>query len=217
MQRTAMTELRKITIGTNPWSVPDPERALDGWLEGESSEEQIRQVRAKAQREREEWKPTDEGMELIEQIKVFVGTRIQIQFWHSLMLMCDEEGPFPLEGDCRDVLLLQHGEFMQAFVQLENIREIPTPEGCPALGYLIEMDGIPGLLAPVADIYEVWPVNPDGSVSAEIQINRIKVGKNYNERMLIMREQLKDTFSIEEIETLYPLWCEETKQKLRPK
>ena len=206
-----MTEPKKITITTNPWRVPSSERALDGWLEGEPSEAEIRQDRANAQKERDDWKPTVEAMKLVEQIKVFVGTRVQIQFWDAQMLMCEEEGPYPLEGDFKDVLLLQRGEFLQAFVRLENFREIRTPEGCMALGYLIEVDGIPGRLAPLAEIYEVWPFNPDGSVSAEIQENRIMVGKKYNKRMLRIREQLKDTLSIEELEACYPLWCEETK------
>lgn len=68
------------------------------------------------------------------------------------MLMCDEEGPFPLEGDCTDVLLLKQGDFLQAFMVLDNLRVIPTPEGFTPMGYLTPMDGIEGQLAPLADV-----------------------------------------------------------------
>ena len=49
-------------------------------------------------------------MLLVEKLKAFVGTRVGIQFWDSIMFMLDDEGPFPLEGDCKDVVLLQEGE-----------------------------------------------------------------------------------------------------------
>lgn len=117
-----MTELQRIRIGTNHWRVPSVEHATDGWLEGEASEMEIRQAREKEQQARAAWKPTDEGMRLVEQIRGFVGTRVQIQFWDSSMLMREEEGPCPLEGDCKDVLLLQPGEFLQAFMVLDNVR-----------------------------------------------------------------------------------------------
>ena len=124
------------------------------------------------------------------------------------MLMCDEEGPFPLEGDCTDVLLLKQGDFLQAFMVLDNLRVIPTPEGFTSMGYLTPMDGIEGQLAPLADVYEVWPVNPDGSVSAELQDKRIREVESYNARMMGVRELVKDTLTEAECASLYPLWTE---------
>lgn len=203
-----MNALQKITINTNHWCVPSAEHAMDGWLEGRPSEEAIRQAQAKALEKRAAWKPSEEGMQLVEQLKAFIGMRVQIQFWTSIMFMCDEEGPFPLEGDCRDVLLLQQGEFLQAFMALDNIREIPTPDGFSPMGYLITVDGIHGQLAPLANVYEVWPVNPDGNVSAEQQDKLLREVESYNARMLGVRELVKDMFTEAECARFYPLWSE---------
>ena len=208
-----MTELKKITIRTNPWCIPSPEHALDGWLEGGATKKEIRQARAKAAKAREAWKPSVEGQQLVEQLKAFVGTRVQIQFWNSIMFMCDEEGPFPLQGDCKDVLLLQQGQFVQAFMALDNVRAIPTPEGYSPMGYLIAVDGVHGQLAPVADVYEVWPVNPDGSVSAEQQQNQIVAIERYNARIMGVRELVNDTFTAAQLDSLYPLWSMKAKMQ----
>ena len=208
MQRNTMSELQKITISTNHWYVPSPEHALDGWFEGNPSEKMIRQAQAKAMKERATWKPSVEGLQLVEQLKAFIGTRVQIQFWISIMSMCDEEGPFPLEGDCKDVLLMQQGGFLQAFMALDNLRVIPKPEGFTPMGFLTTVDGIYGQLASLADVYEVWPVNPDGSVSAEQQDKLITEVENYNARMMGVRELVKDTFTEAECARLYPLWSE---------
>ena len=203
-----MSELQKITISTNHWYIPSAERALDGWFEGKPSQKEIRQAQATAIKERAAWKPTEEGLQLVEQLKAFIGTRIQIQFWISIMSMCDEEGPFPLESDCKDVLLLQQGEFLQAFMVLDNLRVIPKPEGFTPLGFLTTVNGVHGQLAPLADIYEVWPVNPDGSVSAEQQDKLIREVECYDARMMGVRELVKDTFTETECARLYPLWSE---------
>lgn len=210
-----MTGLQKITIATNPWSIPSPEHAMDGWLEGKPSEEEVRQARAKASRARKAWKPSEEGQQLVEQLKAFAGTRVQIQFWHSIMFMLEDEGPFPLEGDCKDVLVLPQGEFLQAFMVLDNIRAIPTPEGYTPMSYLTTVDGIDGQLAPLANVYEVWPVNADGSVSAEQQQNQIMAVERYNSRMLGVRDMLKDSFPAARLDAMYPLWpVESSKEEL---
>ena len=203
-----MSELQKITISTNHWYVPSPEHALDGWFEGKPSEKMIRQARAKAMKERAAWKPSVEGLQLVEQLKTFIGTRVQIQFWISIMSMCDEEGPFPLEGDCKDVLLLQQGGFLRAFMALDNLRVIPKPEGFTPMGFLTTVDGVYGQLASLADVYEVWPVNPDGSVSAEQQDKLITEVESHDARIMGVRELVKDTFTEADCARLYPLWSE---------
>lgn len=208
-----MTELQKITIRSNPWRIPSAERAMDGWLEGRPSEREIHQAQAKALKEREAWKPSEEGLRLLEQLKAFIGTRVQIQFWNSIMIMLEEEGPFPLEGDCKDVRLVQQGEFLQAFMVLDNLREIPTPEGFSPMGYLMRVDGIYGQLAPLADICEVWPVNPDGSVSDEQQQNQNMAVESYNARMLGIRKLAKGKFTEAECVRFYPLWSEKQQQR----
>jgi hypothetical protein len=208
-----MTELQRITIGTNPWCVPSVEHATDGWLEGGATETEIRQAREKEQQARAAWKPTEEGMRLVEQIRGFVGTRLQIQFWDSSMFMCEEEGPFPLEGDCKNVLLLQPGEFLQAFMVLDNVRVISAPEGYTPLGYLISVDGVPGQLAPLADVYEVFPVDAAGRVDPETEKNRIMAVRRYNATTRGVRKQLKSSMTVAQLDTLYPLWPTKTKKQ----
>lgn len=212
-----MTELQKITIRKNPWHVPSVEEAMNGWLEGGASESEICDARAKEQQARAVWKPNDEGMRLVDQIKDFIGTRVQIQFWDSNMIMCEEEGPFPLEGDCNDVLVLKHGEFIQAFILLDKVRVIPTPDGCTPLGCLIAVDGISGQLAPLADVYEIWPVNPDGSVTAEIEQNRIMAVQSHNSIMHGLRKLVNESMTIADIDVLYPIWSTEIQKKTKAK
>ena len=148
----------KITVNINHWRVPSIERAFDGWLEGKPSEEERRQCIEETLRERAAWKPSKEAMQLLEQLKVYIGHRVQIQFWDPIMYMLDEEGPFPLEADCKDVVLLQDGEFLQAYLVVDSIREILTPEGYSPLGFLCRRDNIVGQLASLSELYEIWTV-----------------------------------------------------------
>lgn len=148
----------KITITTSHWRVPSVERAFDGWIEGKPSEEERRQCIEEALRKRASWKPNKEAMQLVEQLKAYVRCRIQIQFWDPIMYMLEDEGPFPLQADCKDVVLLQDGEFLQAYLVVDNIREIPTPDGYSPLRYLGSRDNIVGQLAPLSELYEVFAV-----------------------------------------------------------
>jgi hypothetical protein len=91
---------------------------------------------------------------------------------------------------------------------LDNLRVIPKPEGFTPIGFLSTVDGIYGQLASVAEVYEVWPVNPDGSVSAEQQAKLISEVECYDARMMGVRELVKDTFTETECARLYPLWSE---------
>lgn len=209
--KKTMTELQKITISTNHWRVPSAENALDGWLEGSPSESEMREARVKALAERASWMPSEEGMRLVEQLKVFIGTRVQIQFWDSGMFMCEEEGPFPLEGNCKDVLLLQQDDILQAFMVLDHLREIPTPDGYTPKSFLSTVDGIHGQLASLANVYEVWPVNPDGSVAPEIEQSRIRAVQSHNAIKRSARKLVKGLFTTAELDTMYPLWFKEIK------
>lgn len=208
-----MSEHQKITISTNHWYVPSAEHALDGWFEGKPSEKAIRQAQARAIKERAAWKPSEEGLQLIEQLKEFIGTRVQIQFWISIMSMCDEEGPFPLEGDCKDVLLLKQGDFPQAFLVLDNLRVIPKPEGFTPMGFLTTVDGIHGQLASVADVYEVWQVNQDAIVGA---VQQDKVNRDVESQIVSImgrREQVTGTFLAAVLSHSYPLLLEKLQRQ----
>ncbi len=209
-----MAELQKITIRSNPWLIPSAERATDGWLEGKPSEKVVRQLQAKALKERAAWKPSEEGLQLVEQLKAFIGTRVQIQFWDSIMFMLEDEGPCLLEGDCMDVLLLQQSEFLQAFIALENLREIPTPDGYSPMGYLTTVGETRGQLAALAKIYEVWPVNPDVRISSEQQQIQNFAEESYNARMLSLRKQAEGSFTDAELARFYPLWSEKRQQRV---
>lgn len=148
----------KITIRTNYWQVPSANNALDGWLEGSPSEEEKNKLIEEALSKRTDWKPSQEAMQLIEELKAFVGLRVQIQFWHPLMYWSEVEGPFPLEADCKDVLILQDGDFQQAYLVVDNIQEIPMLDGHSSLEYLVSRDEIISRLAPVSELYEIFAV-----------------------------------------------------------
>lgn len=148
----------KITVTTNHWRVPSVERALDGWMEGKPSKEERRQRKEEVLKKRAGWKPSKEAMELVEQLKAYIGCRVQIQFWDPIMNMLEEEGPFPLEADCKDIVLLHDGEFLQAYLVVDSIREIRIPDGYSPIGYLGSRDIIVGKLAPLSELYKIWPV-----------------------------------------------------------
>ena len=80
-------DVNSITVTTNHWSVPSEARAFDGWIEGRPTKQQKLEVLEAAKIARAKWKPRDEGFQLVEQLKCFVGSRIQVQFWDPIMYM----------------------------------------------------------------------------------------------------------------------------------
>lgn len=152
-------DVNSITVTTNHWSVPSEARAFDGWIEGRPTKKQKQEVLEAAKIARAEWKPSDEGFQLVEQLKCFVGTRIQVQFWDPIMYMLEDEGPFPVEADLIQVILRDDDGFLQAYLQLSNIREIQTPDGYSAKGYLGKPEEGGCNLASLADIYRVSKVS----------------------------------------------------------
>ena len=147
---------QRITISTNYWKIPDAEHALNGWLEGQPTKAQIAEARDRANRERGVWKPNNEALLLVEQLKTFIGFRIRIQLWDSIMSMLEDEGPFPLECDCSDVVILHRDGFPQAYLAIKNVREISTPDGFSPLGRIENVHPGGDQLVPVSKIYEFW-------------------------------------------------------------
>lgn len=147
---------QRITISTSHWKIPDAKHALDGWLEGQPTKAQIAEARDRANKEREVWTPNNEALLLVEQLKSFVGFRIRIQFWDPVMSMLEDEGPFPLECDCSDVVILQRDGFPQAYLVIKNVREIRTPHGFSRLEQLEAVQSGGDQLAPVSKVYEIW-------------------------------------------------------------
>lgn len=74
------------------------------------------------------------------------------------MFMLEDEGPFPLEADCTDVVILHRNGFPQAYLVMENLLEIRTSHGFSPLGQIEEAESGKGQLASVSKIYEIWAV-----------------------------------------------------------
>ena len=155
----------KLIISTNHWKVPSAESALDGWVEGRPSDEQIEQAREESRQARAVWEPNQEALELVDKLKAFIGFRVRIQFWDSIMFMLDDEGPYPLEGDCTGVVVEPRDGFPQAFLAMDNVLEIPTSDGFSSLSYLEKPGSDTVWLAPVAHISSVWEVKPPKAVA----------------------------------------------------
>lgn len=158
MSLPQITAPNKITVSTNHWRVPTAERAFDGLLVGTRTKKGIRKRLVKALSARAVWKPSQEGMHLVEQLRAFIGFRVQMQFWDPIMYMLEDEGPFPLEADCINVVILQDGDFLQAYLIIDNVREIPASLGYSPYSYLGRRDNISGQLVSLANLYEIWAI-----------------------------------------------------------
>lgn len=150
-----MSSIDTVTISHNYWRIPSVERAFVGWLEGKPTEEERKQVIAEAIAARAAWKPTEEAMALVQKLKAFVGCRVKIQLWDTCMWLMDEEGPFPFAADCIDVKVLQEAEFPQAYLLLENVKEIPNKDGYSPEPYFQKRENCNYLHASFADLYQV--------------------------------------------------------------
>ena len=153
-----MSPIDSIIISTNFWRVPSVERAFNGFLEGRLLEKRRQQIIAEAKAAREAWTPSDEGMQLVEQLKEFVGFRIRIQFWDSIMWILEEEGPYPIEVNCVGVMFLKEEGFLQAFIEVSDPQEFKNDDGYSPSAYFQKREGSVFDLASVADIYSVSKV-----------------------------------------------------------
>src|SRR4051812_7324631 len=98
---------------TMPWRIPGPERATEGWVEGRPTVQQLVDVRAAAGRARETWKPSNEAWQQLVVLHEFIGKHVRLQFWNPIMIMLEDEGPYPLTCDCRGIVTLLHDGFPQ--------------------------------------------------------------------------------------------------------
>ena len=143
------------TISGHVWLVPSVGRAFEGWLEGRPTNEQRQQREEEVRQERLAWRPSDEAYQLVEQLKALIGYRIRIQFWDPIMFVLDEEGPFPFEADCLDVVILHDGEFPQAYIQIGNGKELPNRDGYSPANFIEHREESKIYLAPVAEVHNV--------------------------------------------------------------
>lgn len=154
-ERGIMSDTNSVIISTNFWRVPSVERCFDGWLEGAPTPEERLQVIAKTELDRAAWKPSPEGMALVETLKAFIGKTVTIQFWDSCMYLLEEEGPNPLKASVVGVVLLQDVEHLQAYLEVSNLSEVPTPDGYNPMVFLLQRPESQYQLAPLSEVYSV--------------------------------------------------------------
>jgi hypothetical protein len=146
---------QKMTIETNYWRIPSKEGAFSGFVEGRLTDEDRLRVIQEAEAARKVWKPTAEALQLIADLKAFVGCRVRLQFWDSIMMWNEIEGPFPCDVDLIGVVVLQVDGFPQAFLKVSNVIEVPNEHGYSAKSYFQQRPECLHLLAAVADLYEI--------------------------------------------------------------
>jgi hypothetical protein len=150
-----MSKPETVTITTNFWRIPSVGRAFENILEGCPSEKERQQIIDDAIAARAAWSPSVEALALVEQLKAFVGQRVRIQMWDSIMFILENEGPYPFECDLMGVILLQDGEHLQAYLEVTNVVEQPTPDGYSPLGFLVDRSESKNQLVPLSELYEV--------------------------------------------------------------
>ena len=146
---------RQYMIKPARWRVPSEERAFDGWLEGAPSAEQRAAILAEVRRERENWVPSEEAWGQLRELERFIGRRARIQFWDPIMFLLEDEGPYPILADCRGITLLRPERFLQAYLVLDHIEQLPNSLGYPPDKF-INTKLAPGWkLAPIAELLEI--------------------------------------------------------------
>jgi hypothetical protein len=147
-----------ITVRTNFWRVPSVDHAFDGFLEGTISNAERQQVIAKTESARAAWSPSAEAMALVVQLKHFSGSRVTIQMWDSDMWLFPQEGPHPFATDFMGVIVINIDGFQQAFIEVNNVVVLATPDGYDPLTYLQTHAESNFQLVPLASLYEVGKV-----------------------------------------------------------
>ncbi len=149
----------KYAIQTAHWRVPSQARAFDGWLEGRPTPEQRAAVLAEIARKRETWVPNGEAWNQLRHLERFIGQRVRIQFWDPIMFLLEDEGPYPMLADCRGIALLRHEGFLQAYLILNGVEELPNSSGYSPATF-VDVTKEPGFtLAPIAQLAELATVH----------------------------------------------------------
>lgn len=145
----------RYTINTAHWRVPSEARAFEGWLEGRPSPVQRAAILAEVARQRETWVPSDEAWIQLRDLEQFIDRRVRIQFWDPIMLMLEDEGPYPVLADCRGIALLRQEKFLQAYLILDRIEEVTNSLGYPPASFLDSNKEPPFTLAPISELLEI--------------------------------------------------------------
>ena len=149
----------KYTIQTAHWRIPSEARAFEGWLEGSPKPEQRAARLAEIARQRENWIPSSEAWSELRDLGRFIGQRVEIQFWDPIMVLLEEEGPYPVLADCDGIALLRDERFLQAYLVLDRIEERPNSEGYSPTRFLERKTKLGSTLASVAELSEIAAVS----------------------------------------------------------
>jgi hypothetical protein len=143
------------TINTAHWRVPSEERAFDGWLEGSPTPAERTAILVEVAGRRENWTPNSEAWSQLRDVEHFIGQRVRIQFWDPIMFLLEDEGPYPVLADCQGIVLRRRERFLQAYLILDRVEELPNSSGYSPASFL-ERDGKLGCtLAPIAEVLEI--------------------------------------------------------------
>jgi hypothetical protein len=145
----------KYTIKPAHWRVPSEDRAFDGWLEGRPTPDQRTAILAAVARARENWAPNSEAWGQLRELERFVGQRVCIQFWDPIVLLLDDEGPYPMLADVQGIALIRREGFLQAYLMLDRIEECPDASGYSPTKFLNREDKLGCSLAPIAEVAEI--------------------------------------------------------------
>lgn len=152
----------KIKVSRYNWQVPSTGNMFSGYLEGSPSDEEIRKCTEETLKARAEWKPSKQAMELFEQLKIFIGYRVKIQFGSPFMFYDEDDRPSPLEADCKDVVILNvdlRGDvFPQAYLVIDNMSEAASRYNLTSRERIVDplADNIVGDFVSISQICELW-------------------------------------------------------------
>ena len=147
-----------IEVTHNYWRIPSVKHAFDGILEGTVTDAERLEIIAETKAERASWMPTTEAFDLVDELRALAGSKVKIQLWDSSMVILNE-GPNPFTCILLGVVLHNVDGFLQAFLQVDNVKEIPTLGGYSPDCYFYQPDNCSYLQVSLADLYQISRVS----------------------------------------------------------
>jgi len=146
-----------LVITNNPWRIPSVQNVFDGLIEGVPTPLEQQEMIADILAERSAWKPSNNAYKLAEQLQKFVGYRIKVQLWDAMMFWSEDEGPDPFEGNCTNITIQNIDGFLQAYLELVELRVLPNHEGLHPSEYL-NKNALGCYQLPVANLYQITKI-----------------------------------------------------------
>ena len=105
------------------------------------------------------WRPSAEAWQQLVAVHQFVGRHVRIQFWDdgTMWLLAPDEWPHPVLGFCEGTMTLRKDGHLQAYLLLRGAND-PETAGCSGMSFLDHWGRYPGMLAPLASIYEITTI-----------------------------------------------------------